>query len=121
MKHFLIRHGKTDANRMTRAVYGKQGAPLNDEGIQQAKILRWKLAQCNATLSNEPTAVSEFLRTQQTAEVAGLKNIVINSLLNEVNTPDLQKTTKAIQKGIVAPEAIAAAKKLLANPPKEKI
>ncbi|HEU4966843.1 MAG TPA: histidine phosphatase family protein [Candidatus Saccharimonadales bacterium] len=121
MKYLLIRHGKTDANRTTRAAYGTQGAPLNDDGIQQAKALRWELLKHDIILSNEPAAVSELLRAKQTAEVAGLKNIHTNSLLNEVNTPDQQKTTEDIKKGILAPEAIAAAKKLLANPPKERI
>ncbi len=117
----LIRHGKTDASRTTRAAFGKQGAPLNDEGTQQAKALRWELLKRNIILGNEPVAVSELLRARQTAEVAGLKNTVANSFLNEVNTLDPQKTTEDIKKGILAPEAIAAAKRLLANPPKEKI
>lgn len=113
MKYLLIRHGKTNANRMTRAAYGKQGAPLNDEGIEQAKALHWELMKRGVTLSNEPVAVSELLRARQTAKVAGLKNIVTNSLLNEVNTSEPQNTTKDLRKGVLAPEAITAAKNSL--------
>lgn len=121
MRYFIIRHGKTDANRMTRAAYGKQGAPLNDEGIQQATALRAALRKHGIDLAKEPVAVSELLRAQQTAQFAGLKNIAVNPALNEVNPPDPQKTTEELKRGILAPEAIAAARKVLANPPKEKI
>ena len=121
MRYYLIRHGKTDANRMTRATYGKQGAPLNDDGKQQAEELHKKLLELGIDLNKEVVAASELLRAQQTAEFAGFQNIVINSILNEVNTPDPQKTTDDLKRGILADEAIVAAKEVLANPPKERI
>ena len=121
LKYYLIRHGKTDANRMARAAYGKQGAPLNDEGNQQARALRKRLLGYGFDLNTVPVAVSELLRAQQTAELAGLKNITVNSLLNEVNTPDPQKTTEQLKQGIIAEEATQAAKSLLLNPPKATI
>lgn len=121
MRYYLIRHGKTDANRTTRAAYGKQGAPLNDEGRQQAGTLHETLLALGIDPRNEVAAVSELLRTQQTAELAGLKKTVTTSMLNEVNTPDPQKTTDDLKRGILAEEAVVAAKNLLAHPPKERL
>lgn len=101
MRYLLIRHGKTDANRLTRAAFGKEGAPLNKLGVSQAKKLRKQLLARGFDLATEPVAVSELLRTSQTAQEAGLQ-INTYSLLNEVKTP----------------EAVQTAKNILASPPK---
>lgn len=39
MRYLVIRHAETDANRLTRALYGKRGAPLNEIGRHHAKLL----------------------------------------------------------------------------------
>jgi hypothetical protein len=70
---------------------------------------------------DKPVAVSELLRTKQTAEIAGFKTININPLLNEVNTPDPVHTKELIKQKILPEEALAAAKALLSNPPKEGV
>jgi len=101
--------------------YGKQGAPLNDTGILRAKALRAELQQYGLGLDREPVAVSELLRTSQTAEQAGCKLLVVNPLLNEVNTGDPAKTNELISQGMVPKEAIVAARKLLAQPPAQKV
>jgi len=120
MEYILIRHGKTDANRLTRAAFGKQGAPLNELGRKQASQLHDQLLKLNVK-RNDPVAVSELLRTHETAQAAGLQNLVINKLLNEVQTPDPHKTNELVLRGELPPEALTAAKKLLRNPPKEKV
>lgn len=121
MLHLLVRHAKTDANRVIRQAFGKQGAPLNAAGIQQAKVLLQQLLAYHLDLTEEPVAVSELLRTKQTAEFAGFTHIVVNSVLNEVNTPDPQKTSALVQRGILPEGATEAARKVLANPPKEMV
>ncbi len=121
MKYLIIRHAKTDANRLTRAVFGKSGAPINDEGKQQAAGLRHELTRLNIDIETEPVAVSELLRTKQTAELAGFKNITVNPLLNEVNTADPKHTLELVAQGKLPEETIVAAKAILANPPKQKI
>lgn len=121
MLHLLICHAQTDANRVTRQAFGKQGAPLNDVGIQQATLLRQQVLAYHLEPTNEPVAVSGLLRTKQTAEIAGFTQIIVNSVLNEINTPDPQKTSMLIRRGILPEEATAAARKVLANPPKEMI
>ena len=99
MHYILIRHGKTDANRLTRAAFGKQGAPLNEIGIAQAKRLRIQLATYGFdNLATEPVAVSTLLRTAQTAQNAGLQTINTYSLLDEVKTADPQHTQQLIEK-----------------------
>lgn len=121
MKYLVIRHAKTDANRLTRAVFGKSGAPINDEGKQQAKKLHDELIKLNIDPVTEPVVVSELLRTQQTAELAGFKKIEANPLLNEVNTADPKHTLELVAQGKLPEEAIVAARTILANPPKQRI
>ncbi len=121
MNYLVIRHAKTDANRLTRALFGKTGAPVNDEGKQQIEKLRLELLGLNINLDIEPVAVSELMRTNQTAELAGFSNITINPLLNEVNTADPKQTLELVAQGKLPEEAITAANALLANPPKQKI
>lgn len=121
MKYLVIRHAKTDANRLTRAVFGKSGAPINDEGKQQAEKLHDELIKLNIDPVTEPVVVSELMRTQQTAELAGFKKIEVNPLLNEVNTMDPKHTLELVAQGKLPEEAIVAAKAILANPPKQRI
>ncbi|MFI5271012.1 MAG: histidine phosphatase family protein, partial [Candidatus Saccharimonadales bacterium] len=81
MKYLLIRHGETDANRLTRAAFGKSGAPLNEIGKQQALQLRNALASIGID-KNQRVAISEFQRTKQTANLAGFSRTTANPLLN---------------------------------------
>lgn len=121
MKYLVIRHGQTDANRLNRIAFGKEGAPINDLGVVYAKELGKKLAILGIDISNEFVAVSELLRTKQTAEVAGFINLKINPMLNEINTDDPQRTLELVSQAKLPAQAIIAAKAILANPPEEKI
>lgn len=120
MKHLLIRHASTDANRFNRATFGKLGAPINNFGIEQAKELGLKLTKLGID-SDEIVAISELLRTKQTATNAGLENLKVNTLLNEVNTTDPAKTLKLLEQGKLPVDALVAARAIIANPPIEKI
>jgi hypothetical protein len=121
MQYLLIRHAKTDANRLTRAAFGKKGAPINGLGLRQAQKLATELRRRGIDTDKERVAVSELLRTRQTAESAGFKNISVNSVLNEVKTSDPQRTQELLAKAQLPYEAIAAARTILSNPPAEKI
>lgn len=121
MKYLLIRHAKTDANRLTRVAFGKEGAPINVFGEQQAQELRKKLIKIGIDTNKEVVAVSELLRTKQTAESAGFKHFSVNSVLNEVNTDNPQRTLELVAQAKLPEQAIVAAKAIVAKPPKEKI
>lgn len=121
MKYFVARHGQTDANRITRVAFGVKGPPINDAGNEQAKLLKRVLLEKGVNPETEPIAVSELLRTKQTAESAGFKKIFINSLLNEINTGDPKKTLELVAQAKVPDKAIEAAKALIASPPAEKV
>lgn len=120
MKYFVIRHGKTDANRLTRAAFGLVGAPLNAEGEQQAKDLHIRLMRMGIDL-NIPVAVSRMLRTRQTASLAGFDNLVENKILNEINTPNPKLTQELVAQKKLPPQAIDAARAIIENPPLEKV
>lgn len=121
MKYLLIRHAKTDANRLTRITFGKKGAPINDIGKRQAQVLGRRLAKLEIDTSIAIVAVSELLRTKQTAEIAGFKHIKVNSVLNEINTNNPHKTQELVTQAKLPGRAIIAAREILADPPKEKI
>lgn len=116
----IIRHGKSEGTRLNRALFGKQGGSLNELGKEQAKKLHSELAKKGIDFSL-PVAVSELVRTHETAKLAGFTKFVVHPELNEINTADPQKTIDNLAKRIIAPEAIEAAKKLIANPPAESI
>lgn len=121
MKYLLVRHAQTDANRLTRASFGKRGAPLNKIGVESAKLLYDKLKKLGIDPSHEPVAVSELIRTRQTAEYAGFKQIVAYKLINEVGSTNPYKTQELISKGVIPDEAIESAKNILLNPPNERV
>ena len=121
MKYLVIRHGQTDANRLNRAAFGAKGAPLNDLGINQAKLLHDKLISFGINPATQAIAVSELARTHQTAEVAGFKHIFVNNILNEINTSNPELTLQMVARHEVPKQAIKAAKAIIKNPPKEQI
>lgn len=106
---------------MHRAVFGVEGAPINQTGIKQAMLLNEELKKNGIHIETEAVAVSELLRTRQTAETAGFKNVRVNSILNEININDPELTLKLVAEAKLPKRAIDTAKTILANPPKEKI
>jgi bisphosphoglycerate-dependent phosphoglycerate mutase len=121
MKYLLIRHAKTDANRGNRTAFGVAGAPISAEGQEQARKLHDVLVARGIDLANTPVAVSELQRTRQTAEVAGLRNLTVNPILNEVNTADPTHTSALLESKRLPDEALMSAEAILANPPEQVI
>ena len=123
MKYIVIRHAQTDGNRLKRALEGKTGMPLNAQGIETAKALRVQLDKLGIDLVNTRVAVSELQRTQQTATHAGFSsdNLVVNAILNEVNTADPFVTHDMISRHELPPESLERARQILANPPTEQV
>ncbi len=67
---YLVRHGETEANRLEYVPNKLE--PLNDTGLLQAQALAGRLEN----LSFDKIVVSDFLRSQQTAEpIAKLKKL----------------------------------------------
>ncbi len=66
---------------------------------------------------DQEVAVSEQIRTQQTARECGFKKLVINPLLNEVDALDPARTNKLVEMRELPDEAIEAGRRLLADPP----
>lgn len=117
----LIRHAKSEGNRFDRHLFGVKGAPLDKTGISQAEKLHSKLADTKTDFT-QTVAVSEMIRTQQTAETAGFLKTRSYKLLNEVHhglSKDQLKVLLAEKR--VPEQAITAAKKLLSNPPAEAV
>lgn len=118
MKHILVRHGETNATRFTSKNFGPKGAPLNEQGIESARNLKKKLENLGIDFSQE-VAVSDQQRTQQTAIEAGFINLVINPLLNEVNTSNPARTNELVAQRDLPEEAREAGRLLLADPPEQ--
>ncbi|HEY4161390.1 MAG TPA: phosphoglycerate mutase family protein [Candidatus Saccharimonadales bacterium] len=117
----LVRHAYSGPISASYAEYDKAGGPIIEKGVAQAEGLGRLLALRGVDVTQEPVAVSEMLRTRQTAERAGFTDIRANPLLNEVNTADPQRTLTLVTEGKLPEEAIAAARAILANPPPENI
>lgn len=83
---YLVRHGESFANKRDFAAFGNVDSPLTEKGIEQAKGLQtifhgqFDIDPC---CYEEPVAVSEYTRAQQTAEYAGFQNREVLPLINE--------------------------------------
>ncbi len=118
----LIRHAKAMGGRHDRHLFPKEGAELSEEGEKASLLLKDTLRLLGIDVATEPVAVSELIRTKQTAQIAGFKNINEYKVLNEVDTglsPE-EIDEVLVMKGVPS-IASNAAKQLLKYPPKEKI
>lgn len=68
MKKMLVRHGQSGANRLTRIAFGAAGADLTERGIEQSSELG-KVFDERGVDKTQTVAVSELVRTQQTASL----------------------------------------------------
>lgn len=66
----LVRHAKSVGGRHDRHLYPKEGAPLDDKGFDDAAKLKSEFLDRGINLVTEPVAVSQLVRTRQTAEWA---------------------------------------------------
>lgn len=64
MRLLLVRHGQTEENNQGR-IQGQLDVPLNDQGREQAGLLRDRLAQMNIT----GAYASPLARARETAEI----------------------------------------------------
>jgi hypothetical protein len=97
----LIRHAKSFANARDPA-FGNEMSPLNEDGEMQAVALNSEFRvshDIDPELYVATVAVSEYLRTQQTAELARFKNTRILPLINEaIIAPDMLVKGKIVAK-----------------------
>jgi len=122
----VIRHGFSTANNrdnIGRLAFAAKDAPLEEDGIKQAK----KRA---ATLSRDygidpkttPAAVSYLLRTKQTAQVMGFRPITPYESLNEVeHGMELLALRALLDKGRLPETALRAAEAVLHKRPTQKV
>ncbi len=122
MKRFVIRHGHTGVTRDGRAAFGAAGPPLSKLGQKQAAELKQALLKLGVNFDTEPVAVSEFLRTKQTAQLAGFQNLHVSPVLNEIFTGMPGAELKALlELRQLPPIVIQKARAILDNPPKERV
>ncbi|MGM0842761.1 MAG: histidine phosphatase family protein [Bacillota bacterium] len=74
---YVIRHGQTDLNK-ERKMQGRMGLPLNEYGIEQAKMLKKRLQNIDFHLVYS----SPQERAVQTAEIVSGKHTVLDERLN---------------------------------------
>ena len=122
MKRYVIRHGHTGVKRAKRGEFGVEGPPLSELGRQQAAALKQKLTELGIDPNTEPVAVSELIRTHQTADLAGFKNLIVKPVLNEVQTGlPHEEFIKLFMAEKVAPAVLRRAQQVLDNPPAERV
>lgn len=122
MKRFVIRHGATGVKRDERKAFGVQGPPIDELGQKQAAELKKNLIKLGIDPSTEPVAVSNFLRTRQTAEFAGFTNIQARPVLDEIFTGIPGEELRAMLEVEKLPLIVLErAQAILDNPPKEKL
>jgi hypothetical protein len=123
---YVIRHGFSTANNRDNIgtmAFGAKNASLEDEGIDQAERGAEKLHNEYAIKPKViPVAVSQLLRTRETAQVMGFRQIKPYALLNEVEHEMNGRALRILLDGGGLPNAaIHAAKSLIDNPPSEKV
>lgn len=121
-KIVLIRHAKATGGRHDRHLFPKAGAPLSDEGKNAALALRPILKQLGIDTENESAAVSQLIRTSQTAQILGFKNLHKYAVLNEIDTGlGPEELDSVLAKKAVPDIARKAAQVLLHHPPHERV
>lgn len=109
-------------NRFDRHLFGPEGAPLSAEGREDAAKLRPQLTDLGIDPTTEPVAVSELIRTYETAEQLGFRQITAYGSLNEINTGLTPDELNAMLARKALPEiAYQAARIILADPPSESV
>lgn len=103
--------------------FGAKDAPLEDEGKDQARQGAEKLHIEYAMKPKvTPVAVSQLLRTRETAQVMGFRQIKPCALLNEVeHGMDGAILRTLLDEGGLPSAAIHAARILIDNPPSERV
>jgi len=96
-------------------------APLIESGIGQARKLGGRLVEEYGFDVHQPVAVSEYMRTQQTASDAGFMEATPYPILNEVQSVALLDVRRYIESGELPAKVIKKAEAILSSPPEESI
>jgi hypothetical protein len=82
----FVRHAQALANVRDFTAFGNLESPLTEHGIEQAEGLKETFRSehgIEPDTYDEPVAVSEFTRPQQTAQYAGFRTTEVLPLINE--------------------------------------
>ena len=93
MNLYVVRHGQTEWN-VLKKMQGSANIPLNDKGIEQAKITRSNLENINLDL----IVCSPLIRAKQTAEIINSDrnlNIIFDERLRERNYGEFEGINKS--------------------------
>ena len=126
MSKLVIRHGLSGANDKERygtPAFGNPQASLMHAGVEQATQLGEFLTEkFGIVVQDEPVAVSEMLRTQETAIFAGFRILTIYPELNEEKGGLSDAAVRKALNTRHSPEAvIRAARLIIENPPTENV
>lgn len=118
MPKLFIRHAETEARGH---LLNGTDPSLSETGFRQAESLGVHLKAEGMSLNG--VAVSEALRTYDTAKTMGAKRIVTYPLLNEVSHPGMskQEVQGLAGAGWLPVAALDAAREILENPPAEDV
>ena len=123
MSVIVARHGLSEANDQASLAFGSPNAHLMEHGRVRARELGQVLRHVyQVNVDEEVVATSRLLRTQETAEVAGFRRIVVNSLLDEATTGlSFEEIIEARRTRIAPHTAITVAEAILENPPEQGV
>ncbi|MEO7617210.1 MAG: phosphoglycerate mutase family protein [Candidatus Saccharibacteria bacterium] len=122
---YLVRHGLSEANNRDNIgtpAFASTGAPLMELGREHARKAGVELVQDWSHDPLMPVAVSELLRTQETAFEAGFVRQKTYPILNESYSElDYPALRQLLDDGDLPAAAFESARLLLADPPLEKV
>lgn len=126
MSVLVIRHGLSEANNRENIgtlAFAGIDSPLMRQGQSQAEDLGYRLSVNYGIQQAEVyVATSELRRTQETAEIAGFRQITPYAILNEVQHGfELPVLKEMIKNRILPPAAATAAELVLVAPPEQAI
>lgn len=128
MSIFVVRHGLSEANNRDNKgtpAYGAKDASLMQQGREQARARGERLVlDYGIDLSTTPVAVSQLLRTWQTAKEMGFdpNNFTRYAVLNELERDVLPDNFRELLRNNQYPSVIVrAGQALLRQPPPQKV
>jgi uncharacterized phosphatase len=86
---YVVRHGQTDLNKEGR-LQGRFGLSLNDQGIEQAEVLKMELTD----IKFDYVFSSPQERAVQTAEIAASKKAVVDPRLDVFDLGEADRLKK---------------------------
>jgi len=126
MPILVIRHGLSEANNRDNVgtlAFAAKDAPLMDKGKEQARERAARLpSDYDINPQTTAVAVSDLLRTRETAEVMRFQSITPYESLNEVGHGMEGAALRAmLDAGQLPPAALHAAEAILRQPPSQGV